>query len=322
MPRRKMIFLSLAIVIGLGTMMMMRIALNHKSNQAAAAPITQIMVAATDIGTGQLLQPQQIRWQEWAPDHLTEALIVKDEPVTPQEGKGRLVQAPANPADDFMGAVVRQSIKAGEPILKGALVKPHDRGFLAAVLEPGKRAVAVPLTNVTGIAGFVFPGDHVDLILTHAIRGNEEDKINERRASVTIVKDLRVLALDHNTDMGATQPGQPDVKQEVREAKVVTVEVSPKQAEIVTLALQLGTLSLSLRSLATEESTNVADNGNVLAQPIGYAPHGSAYTLDSEVSNIIPRPQDRRNVDSQLVQVLRGSSARQQENFVKDQTQN
>ncbi len=284
MGSRRTLFLALAIIIGLGTMMMMRGAMSHKT--AAVDTSSQILVAAADVPAGQFIQAQHVRWQAWAPEHITQAFI-----------KNGLTEK----SDSYIGAVVRQGIRAGEPILKAQLVKPQERGFLSAVLDAGKRAIAVPITNVTGIAGFVFPGDHIDLILTHSIRSQEDDKVNQRRASVTVVKDVRVLALDQD----ASDQGEGKAKV----AKVATLEVSPKQAEVLTLALQLGTISLSLRSIASVTTPD----GKPVAEPVAF--EKDAFTIDSEVSQIIPRRDDNSLVSGQIVQVLRGSKARSEENF-------
>ncbi|MBY0428115.1 MAG: Flp pilus assembly protein CpaB, partial [Alphaproteobacteria bacterium] len=121
------------------------------------------------------------------------------------------------------------------------------------------------------------------------------------RASVTVVKDVRVLALDQDAS------DQSEGKAKV--AKVATLEVSPKQAEVLTLALQLGTISLSLRSIAGETTAD----GKPAAEPVAFERDG--FTLDSEVSSIIPRPDDHSLVSGQIVQVLRGSKTRTEENF-------
>lgn len=285
MNSRRTLFIMLAIIVGFGTMMLMRSGMNHKA-AIGDNNGTQILVAAADVPAGQFIQQQHVRWQSWAPEHVTEAFFKK---------------SPTSKDDDFIGAVVRQGIRAGEPILKAQIVKPQERGFLAAVLDAGKRAIAVPITNVTGIAGFVFPGDHIDLILTHAIHSNDDEKVSQRRASVTVVRDVRVLALDQ--DASDQTEGKPKV------AKVATLEVTPKQAEILTLALQLGTISLSLRSLANATTLD----GKPVAQPAAYEKEG--YTLDSEVSQIIPRKDDNNLVSGQIVQVLRGSKSRTDEQF-------
>ncbi len=284
MTSRRTIFLALAIIMGLGTMMMMRSAMSNKT--VAVNNTNQILVAAADVPAGQFIQQQHVRWQAWAPEHTTQAFIKN---------------APTEKLDSYIGAVVRQGIRAGEPILKGQLVKPQERGFLAAVLDGGKRAIAVPITNVTGIAGFVFPGDRIDLILTHSIRSQDDDKVNQRRASMTVVKDVRVLALDQDAN------DQGEAKAKV--AKVATLEVTPKQAEVLTLALQLGTISLSLRSIAQDTTPD----GKPLAESVAF--EKDQLTLDSEVSQIIPRPDDHSLVSGQIVQVLRGSKARTEENF-------
>lgn len=325
MNRRRALFLVLALVIGLGTLMMMRATLGHKSGAQEVAQSTEVLVAASDIGVGQFIQPNHIRWQSWAPEHVTEAFIMKqhgDTATAPATTKDASVTPENNDAqkvdlrEAFIGAVARQNIKSGEPILKNAVVKPHDRGFLAAVLDPGRRAVAVPITNVTGIAGFAFPGDHVDLILTNAIHPTDDNKVSERRASMTIVKDVRVLALDQDAGAARENAATSGAKPEAKEAKVVTLEVTPKQAEIVTLGIQLGTLSLSLRSLSDDQTPQQAQgNGTHLTYPVAY--QKSAYTLDSEVSEIIPRPEDHTDLGGQVVQVLRGSSERKAESFDK-----
>jgi pilus assembly protein CpaB len=309
MNGRRKIFLVLAVIMGLGTLMMMRAAIAPKQTAQAPTNIMEVMVANADIPAGQFIQSGRYRWQSWAPEYVTEAFIKK-----PISGKEEEL--------DVTGAVARQKIAAGQPIMKGQIVKPKDRGFLAAVLDAGKRAIAAPITNVTGIAGFVFPGDRIDLILTHAIRSHNEDAVNERRASMTIVQDVRVLALDQNTgEAGSTA----DANNKPKVATVVTLEVTPKQAEMLTLALQLGTISLSLRSLATEEITEVAQqntDGNIHALPIGFEKgfEKSGYTLDSEVSNIIPRPVKQDIMNEQVVQVLRGSKTRDEENFIEKKT--
>jgi pilus assembly protein CpaB len=283
MTRRKTLFLALAIVLGLSTVFMMRMAMHRPADTNKM----EVLVAATDIPSGAFLAQGNLRWQAWEPSHVTEAFIKKT-PTT-------------NVGTEMIGAVARQGIRAGEPIMRGEVVKPQDRGFLSAVLEPGQRAVAAPITNVTGIAGFVFPGDRVDLILTHSLQTRESEGMAQRRASVTIVRNVRVLALDQNAnDQNTAQP---------KVAKVITLEVDPKQAEVVTLALQLGTLSLSLRSLAQDK------DGKPLATSVGY--ENGRYTMDSDISSLIPAPRSKVNVSTEMVRVLRGSGRSETTSFTE-----
>jgi pilus assembly protein CpaB len=141
------------------------------------------------------------------------------------------------------GAVLKQRVDPNMPILSAIIVKPGDRGFLAAVLAPGYRAVSIGVNPVSGASGLIFPGDHVDLILTQDFQKGEEP-ISRRSVSETIVTNVRVLAIDQRL-----QEASPDPKSQVPIPRTVTLEVLPKQAEMINVAVQLGTLSLALRSV-------------------------------------------------------------------------
>ena len=97
----------------------------------------------------------------------------------------------------LLGTVVRYQISAGEPVTQGSLVAPGDRGFLAAALGPGMRAVTVPVSAKTGVAGFVFPGDRVDIVLTQTVAGDDEGA--DLKAAETFLRNMRVLATDQST---------------------------------------------------------------------------------------------------------------------------
>jgi len=162
----------------------------------------------------------------------------------------------------LIGTVVRNPITAGQPITQGALVGPQDRGFLAAALGPGMRAVTVPVSATSGVAGFVFPGDRVDMVLTQEVQGGGDGPA--LKVSETIVRNLRVLATDQRVDSkdetGATV---------VKTFNTVTVEATPRLAEKIAVAQSLGTLSLSLRSIAdnTAELERAVANGEVRLPP-------------------------------------------------------
>src|SRR5690606_9717409 len=95
--------------------------------------------------------------------------------------------------ESLNGTVVRNAITAGQPLTKGAIVSPGDRGFLAAALGPGMRAVTIPVSSLTGVAGFVFPGDRVDLMLAQSVKCDGQAlKISE-----TVLRSPRVLATDN-----------------------------------------------------------------------------------------------------------------------------
>ena len=101
---------------------------------------TFVLVAKKGLPAGVFVKPDHLRWQAWPEKNLASEYFVKDK----------------IDLRVFTGAVVRRGIAAGEPITDGRLVKPGERGFLAAVLTPGMRAISVPVNATTGIAGLVF----------------------------------------------------------------------------------------------------------------------------------------------------------------------
>lgn len=251
MAVRKIVLILLALLIAGATVQFTRSVMVQ--NRAAPAPAetaapapkaTRILVAASDLPAGTLVQPAHLRWRVWPDDDGLERTYMV-------EG--------ARTIEEFAGAVVHQGLRAGEPVAAGRLVKPDDRGFLAAVLTPGMRAVSVAVNGVTGIGGFVFPGDRVDLILTQRIKGQDNEAgggAPDRRASETVLSDVRVLAMDQRSN---------DQKGEAKLAQIATLEVTPRQAEAVALAAELGHVSLSLRSLGQPAADTVKDGVEMAA---------------------------------------------------------
>jgi len=146
------------------------------------------------------------------------------------------------------------------------------------------RAISVPINATTGISGFVFPGDRIDLLLTHSIRG---DKATDavRRASETVLSDIRVLAVDQRTD---------DAEGKAALAKTATLEVTPTQAEIIAVANEMGRLSLSLRSLARTKMSATSERRK--------------YTWDTDASQLISRKSRDAGPDvGPTVRVFRGA---------------
>jgi pilus assembly protein CpaB len=204
--------------------------------QAAAAPVPQgpkVLVAKKPLPVGTIIDPSMIGWEVWPKEAVA--------PTYYQQGQ------PDSDPGKLLGTVVRYPIAAGQPLTRGSIVGPEDRGFLAAALGPGMRAVTVPVNASTGLAGFVFPGDRVDLVLTQDIKGGGEGEA--LHASETIVRNIRVLAADQRYS-DKDEDGKPVVK----EARNVTLEVTPRIAEKIAVAQSMGTLSLSLRSIGDQTS--------------------------------------------------------------------
>jgi pilus assembly protein CpaB len=201
------------------------------AQQAAAAPAVpvgpKVLVAKKALPVGTIIDADALTLQPWPKELMQGAYYVEGSPDM----------------KNLQGTVVRYAIAAGQPVTRGSLVGPQDRGFLAAALAPGMRAITVPVNVAAGVAGFIFPGDHVDLMLTQQVTGGGDG--SPLKVSETIVRNIRVLATDQRfTDKDA------DGKTLVRTFSNVTVEVTPKIAEKVAVAQSLGTLSLALRSIA------------------------------------------------------------------------
>ena len=256
------------------------------------APATVVLVAASDLSAGVFLREKHLKWQPWPENGVADGYVVR-------VGSDQKAEAARK---SLIGAVVRASVNTGEPLTPKRVVQPGDRGFLAAVLTPGARAVSVPVNATTGIAGFVFPGDKVDLILT--VKFNTDDARGKKRTryvSKTLLAAIRVIAIDQKTE-------QTDGK--VKPVKNVTVEVTPKEAEKFAIGLHMGAISLSLQSLARADDESqlaelsiAADAGSRQASR---QVSGRGYPLDNDVLSI-GRSSPRRQ-QPQIV-VLRGSKA-------------
>lgn len=232
MDRRKLLLLVGALIIAIGTAMMAKSLFTGASTpqaEAAAKVATgpKVLVAQRALPVGTIITTDAVAYQEWPKELVRDAYFI--------EGEADIAK--------LLGTVVRFQVTAGEPVTQGSLVAPGDRGFLAAALGPGMRAVTIPVSAKTGVAGFVFPGDRIDLVLTQTIEG-ENDR-ESLRTSETILKNLRVLATDQSTENEVV-----DGKTQVRKFSTVTLEVTPKIAEIIAVSQTIGKLSLSLRSIA------------------------------------------------------------------------
>ena len=278
MQPRKALLLLVAAIIGLGTVFAARGLLSPEAQTPEAQAIvqtTEIVAAARDLPTGTILKEADLKWIQWAPSADTSALFVK--------GQTNLT--------DIAGAVVRDGFRSGEPIISARVAHAHDQGFLAAILTPGMKAMSASLSPTAEVAGFVFPGDRVDVILTHSFSRKDVTDLTERRISETILQNVRVLALDQRSDNQSTDP---------KVAQIATLEVNDKDAERLALALDMtstqsankASISLVLRSLATDEK--------ITDKP-------PTPTWDSDVSRAYPTVNGEDGL-MQRVQVMRGKT--------------
>jgi pilus assembly protein CpaB len=239
MNTQRLIVLGIAFVAAGGAAFMARGLLGGGTPNAAAlpgpqVPMSDVLVAGSALQPGQELTASDVRWQKWptaAVDHdfITHAAM-------PDLETG------------LSGTVLRAPLIAGQPLSSSELVHANAAGFMAAMLNPGMRAVSIPITTEAGAGGFILPNDRVDIIMTR--------KANDNSGTVlvkTVLRNIRVLAVDQTFKQDKGQKDLPS-------AKSATLELAPRQAETVAKAQAEGVLSLALRALGDDSASAVAAN--------------------------------------------------------------
>jgi pilus assembly protein CpaB len=190
----------------------------------------RMLVAARPLSIGTLLKDEDFRESEVSADAVPE---------------GAFTGGTASLAE-LRGALLRRFIDPNQPVIATDVLRPRDRGFLAAVLRPGTRAISIGVDVVTGASGLIWPGDEVDLILTQNLQqqGQGGESPGRRVVGETILSAVRVIAVDQQISHSGTDATAARVV-----ARTVTLEVNPEQAERLAVAMQLGRISLVVRSI-------------------------------------------------------------------------
>jgi pilus assembly protein CpaB len=236
MKAARLIVLGVALAAG-GAAAMLASGLRQPEAPKAVPPppplaTVEVLVAKTDLATGQIVDAGDIGWQTWPAASANATFIKKtDRP---------------DAIKDFVGAIVRSSLAAGEPIRDPKVVAAKGGGFMAAILPHGMRAISLDISPDTGAGGFILPNDHVDVLLTRHDKAAEKASGLEKLVTETILRNVRVLAVDQTVE-------EKDGKKVVI-GKTATIELDPQQAEMLALSRQLGTLSLTLRSILDSQS--------------------------------------------------------------------
>jgi pilus assembly protein CpaB len=234
MKRARLAVLGVAIVAGGGAAIMMSGG-DPPPPVVVQAPAPKldtvdVLVAAVDLPMGQTLKPSDLRWQPW-PANMTPNGAVKR-----SDAPGAL--------EETAGSIARTALLGGEPIRRERLIKADGSGFMSAILPSGMRAVAISIDTrgATSAGGFILPNDRVDLIRTYRDDESSRNGGVDTHLSETILANIRVLAIGQNV--------QERNGEKVVTGETATLELTPGQAEVVTLAQKTGQLSLALRSLA------------------------------------------------------------------------
>ncbi len=257
--------LGVALVAAIGLAVLLRNLVVPKSPPkvvVAAAPQTpsvRVLVAAHDLKVGDRLSEIDMTWQAWPAGNLNPNYITDGgQPSTPVPQPSRLIKSATTAARDVVtgggpvmqqiaGAVVRDAMVKGEPIIKDKVVRAGQGGYMSVVLDPGMRAMTVSVNADSGVAGFIQPGDRADLI-------QAVSDTSKGGATQTILSNVRVLAVDQTTT--------PAANGKTITGSTITLEVPHQLTELVAEAKAKGGLSLDLRSYAdTGGPTGVGDGG-------------------------------------------------------------
>jgi pilus assembly protein CpaB len=220
MRRNNATVLVIALVLGVIAAVLTRNWLVSHSRAKLAQEAGTIVVAAAPLGFGSQVTPENVKEIPWSANALPEGAFATKQELLSGGRRMALV-----------------SIAPNEPVLRARVTAPGQRAALSSMLDPGKRAVTVRVDDVRGVAGFIQPGDRVDVVL---IRTEAESKLKEGYSDV-ILQYAKVLAIDQIT---GERPEQPTI------AKAVTLEVSSEEAQKILLATNVGRLTLMLRQPA------------------------------------------------------------------------
>ncbi|MFD0988107.1 Flp pilus assembly protein CpaB [Methyloligella solikamskensis] len=226
MKKGRIIVLAIAFVAAIGAAMMARNMVSDTETVTIEKTVgaKDVLVTAKDFRLGDAVTEDSLKWQEWPEEGVTPDLITRDQ--NPDAVK------------NLMGSIARAPFIAGEPVKGQKLIKAGEGGVLAAILPSGMRAISTPISEESAAGGFILPNDRVDVILSRRIQvGNADQQVSE-----TILRNVRVLAIGQTLETTG--------EEKVVSGATATLELTPRQTEILSLAQSMGQLSLSLRSLA------------------------------------------------------------------------
>ncbi len=242
MNKNILIVLGGAVLVAVLVAMLVQITLGGADEPVVVsdAPTVEILVARKDLKIGKELKGGDMRWQSWPENSLFPGVVRRDGEQSPEDAlEGRLAR----------------NIAEGEPLMKSALLQQSKGNLVAASLEPGQRALAIEVNASSMVGGFIGPGDFVDVMLTYRARVNVDEgdalvktyvDLNlDSYATETILQNVKVLAVD--------QTAQPSDDDKIKVGKTVTLAVESRDAERLSLANKLGTLTLILRGVGDDK---------------------------------------------------------------------
>ena len=219
------------------------------------APVTVgYFVAAHPLPAGTLAREEDFTVRSVSPNSVPSGAIID----TPEVRIG------------LRGSLVRTFLDTGSLVTSQNVLRPRDRGFLASVLEPGTRAISIKVDAESGVSGLIWPGDYVDVVLTQVIDKADLDKKDlanrtKRPPSETVLHNVRIVAIDQEIVQGVPTNNATAGKK----TDTVSLQLAPEQVKKITVAEQLGKLSLAVRSAVDQQNT--ADTGTMFSRDVSPA---------------------------------------------------
>lgn len=239
MNKAQIVVLAVAVSAGGAAFMMMNAAPPDQAPivQGPPPPATdQVLVATRDLSYGTALNEPDTAWIEWPKNAVPNGVMRRSEAPDAKE--------------DIKGSFVRNPISNGEPVRRERLVKGQTAGLMSTMLPAGRRAVAIDVSPNTTAGGFILPNDHVDVIRTFRDQEQAKERGADAVGSEVVLANVRVLAMGQTIE---TKNGESVVT-----GATATLELDPRQAELVVLAQRTGQLALALRSLADAQTSDQA----------------------------------------------------------------
>jgi len=249
MNKAQIVVLAVAVAAGGAAFMMMNGSSSPPQLPVAVAPpplnVEQVLVATRDLTYGTEINDQDSAWVDWPKNSVPAGSLTKSEAPNAQE--------------DVKSSYVRIPIAGGEPIRKDRLIKGVTAGLMSTMLSPGKRAIAIDVTLNNTAGGFILPNDRVDVLRTFRDTEATKELGHEVYNSEVVLSNVRVLAMGQTIEKKGAEP--------VVTGSTATLELDPRQAELVVLAQRTGQLVLSLRPITDAINKDAvaeapADNSN------------------------------------------------------------
>ncbi|MEO3429563.1 Flp pilus assembly protein CpaB [Pelagibius sp. CAU 1746] len=291
MRGRAIVVLGLAFVLAAAAVFLARNWIQEQARpiivQQATQPANtiQIVVAKERMTFGNPVRKEQLRLVKWPGDAVPEGAFTSiDEVIGEKEDR-----------------VVLRAIEINEPVLKNKISGFGGKASLAAILSPEMRAVTIRVNDVAGVAGFVLPGDRVDILLTRDRTGGNGGKSANNLITDVLLQNVKVLGIDQDSNQDKEKPSV---------AKAVTLEVSPEQAQKLALASQLGSLALMLRNLADAEAETVRTvSTNDLSVGEVNEPAQVATAPKKKVTKAVKITRKQKEDPLSAVRIVRGTDA-------------